>query len=101
MGLRVLNARRHARAVHLGMAYRRAISGAATDGLRLNTPRNAAITISTRPNVHTIVAPVGRSICSDRYTPNADTSVPIVHPIARRGPMFSAYSIAPTDGTIR
>ena len=38
----------------------------------------------------TIVAPVGRSRTSDRYTPSADTIVPIDQPIASRGPMRSA-----------
>jgi hypothetical protein len=57
--------------------------------------------IRTRPNVHTIVAPVGRSTLRERYTPSADTSVPIDQPIARRFPIESAYSIAATDGTIK
>src|SRR5262249_55800744 len=90
--------------VRLGSYRWKAALGAAagTAILRfLSTPRSAAITISTRPNVQTMVAPVGRSILRERYTPSAETSVPIVQPIARRGPMFSAYSIAPTDGTIR
>jgi hypothetical protein len=45
---------------------------------------------STTPKVTTIVAPVGRSRTSDRYTPSADTIVPIVHPIASRLPTVSA-----------
>ena len=45
---------------------------------------------STRPNVHTMVAPVGRSSMSERYTPSADTTVPMVQPIASRVPMLSA-----------
>src|SRR5437667_10225086 len=61
----------------------------------------AAISASTTPNVQTMVAPVGRSSCSDRYTPSADTIVPIDQPIASRLPIESAYSIAATDGTIR
>ena len=52
-------------------------------------------------NVHTIVGPVGRSRTRERYTPSADTTVPIVQPIARRLPMLSANSIAATDGTMR
>ena len=51
--------------------------------------------------MQTIVAPVGRSSLSERYTPSADTIVPIVQPIASRLPIVSAYSIAATDGTIR
>src|SRR5207245_5895623 len=48
------------------------------------------ITKSTPPKVQTIVAPVGRSQSTERYTPSAETSVPIVQPIARRRPMVSA-----------
>src|SRR5437588_12683710 len=55
----------------------------------------------TAPNVQTIVAPVGKSSATEKYTPNAETSVPIVQPIANRFPMWSANSIAPTDGTTR
>ena len=40
---------------------------------------------STRPKVQTIVGPVGRSRITERYTPRADATVPIVQPIARRG----------------
>ena len=56
--------------------------------------------IRTRPKVHTIVAPVGRSRRSDKYTPSAETTVPIVQPMARRRPMVSAYSMAATLGLI-
>ena len=49
----------------------------------------------------TIVAPVGRSSRKDRATPPAETSAPIVQPIARRVPSRSAKSMAVTDGTIR
>src|SRR6476661_9043685 len=59
------------------------------------------IKIKTAPNVHTMVAPVGVSMLTEKYTPNADTSVPIVHPIASRGPTRSANNIAPTEGTIK
>ena len=54
--------------------------------------------IRTSPNVHTIVAPVGRSSCNDRYTPRAETKVPIDHPMASRRPIVSAYNIAATEG---
>src|ERR1019366_2627598 len=63
--------------------------------------RTRAMAIRTMPNVHTMVAPVGRSICSERYTPSAETSVPMVQPMARRGPILSAKSMPPTEGTIR
>jgi hypothetical protein len=68
---------------------------------RLSNPRQTAIKIRTIPNVHTMVAPVGRSILRERYTPNAETSVPMVQPMANRGPILSAYNMAPTEGTIR
>src|SRR2546422_8178557 len=42
--------------------------------------RASAIRIRKMANVQTMVAPVGRSIFSERYTPSADTSVPMVHP---------------------
>jgi len=51
--------------------------------------RRSAIRISTIPKVQTMVAPVGRSSSSERNTPSALTSVPIVQPIARRGPTCS------------
>jgi hypothetical protein len=51
--------------------------------------------------VTTIVEPVGVSILTLKMTPNADTSVPIVQPIANRGPIRSAKTMAPTLGTIR
>jgi hypothetical protein len=57
---------------------------------RMKNGRTAAMMTSTTPNVHTMVAPVGRSSTSDRYTPSADTTVPIVHPMARRRPIVSA-----------
>ncbi len=44
-----------------------------TSLVRRISGRSAAISASTMPNVQTIVAPVGRSSLSDRYTPNADT----------------------------
>ncbi len=59
------------------------------------------MTISARPNVQTIVAPVGRSKFTEKYMPNIDTIPPITQPIASRGPMREAHSMAPTDGTIR
>ena len=68
---------------------------------RLTNGRAAAITSSTPPKVTTIVAPVGRSRCSDSQMPSSETSVPIDQPIASRLPIVSAYSIAATDGTIR
>ena len=36
--------------------------------------------------MQTMVAPVGRSIFRERPTPSADTTVPIVQPMAKRGP---------------
>ena len=59
------------------------------------------IRTSTAPNVQTIVAPVGVSRATEKYTPSAETRVPIVQPIASRGPTRSANSMAPTEGTIR
>src|ERR1035437_6919963 len=56
--------------------------------LRING-RNVAMITSATPNVQTMVAPVGKSRMNERYTPTADTTVPIVHPIARRVPMRS------------
>ena len=56
---------------------------------------------SAPPNVATMVAPVGKSRTKDRATPPAETSAPIVQPIARRGPRRAAKSIAVTDGTMR
>ena len=64
-------------------------------------PTVVVATVVVTTVVNTIVAPVGRSSLSDRYTPMADTTVPMVQPIARRSPIRSAYSIAPTDGTMR
>lgn len=63
--------------------------------------RMSAITMSTSPNVQTMAAPVGRSNCTEKYIPSAETKRPITQPIARREPIFVAHSIAPTDGTIR
>src|SRR5947207_1484887 len=51
--------------------------------------RANAIRIRKMANVQTMVAPVGRSIFSERYTPTADTSVPMVQPMARRVPTLS------------
>src|SRR6266550_2298956 len=60
-----------------------------------------AISISARPNVQTIVAPVGKSILNDNRMPSAVTSAPIVQPIARRLPIERLNNIAATDGTMR
>ena len=48
-----------------------------------------------------MVAPVGVSNKTEKYTPSAETNVPMVQPIASRRPMRSAKSIAPTDGTTK
>jgi hypothetical protein len=61
----------------------------------------AAIAMSTNPNVQTIVAPVGRSNCTEKYMPSIDTMVPMTQPIASRGPIRDENSIPATDGTIR
>src|SRR5262245_45762725 len=60
--------------------------------LSRNSGRTAAISTSTRPKVQTMVAPVGRSHSTESSTPSADTMDPIAQPMARRGPMFWAYS---------
>src|ERR1700730_2308784 len=59
------------------------------------------MTMSTAPKVQTMVAPVGRSSSTEKYTPRAETNVPMVHPMANRRPIRSAKSMAPTEGTIR
>src|SRR5439155_2176933 len=67
--------------------------------------RNARLYTASRrrlaPKVPTIVAPVGRSRRNEKETPAAETRVPMVHPMARRGPSRSAKSIAATEGTMR
>ena len=55
----------------------------------------------TMPKVQTMAAPVGRSSWTERKMPSAETIVPMLHPMARRRPMCSEYSMAATDGTIR
>ena len=55
----------------------------------------------SKPKVATIAAPVGKSRRKDRATPAAETSAPIVQPIASLGPRREAKSIAVTEGTIR
>jgi hypothetical protein len=48
-----------------------------------------------------MVATVEVSIKTEKYTPNAVTNVPMDHPMARRVPILSAKSMAPTEETTR
>ena len=63
--------------------------------------RTSAIAARIRPKVQTVVAPVGRSKMTEKYIPSIETTAPMTHPMARRGPIRFAQSMAPTDGTIR
>src|SRR5688572_7534417 len=67
------------------------------DHARLTSGRTAAIAMSARPNVQTIVAPVGKSNWTEKYIPSIETSTPMTQPIASLGPMREEKSIPPTD----
>ena len=63
--------------------------------------RAAAIRARTRPNVQTIVAPVGRSNRTEKYMPSIETTLPMTHAIASLGPTRPENSMPPTEGTMR
>src|SRR5262249_14533968 len=68
---------------------------------RKNTALASASSTSPARNVKTMVALVGKSSRQEIQQPSAETSVPMVQPMAKRVPMRSANSMAPTEGTMR
>ena len=60
-----------------------------------------AATGTNRLNVHTMAAPVGKSMLAERYNPMRLARIPTDHPNAKRILMLPESSIAHTAGAIR